>query len=135
MNCNNALFYNKRAKLQVLGSWAFYPNPANLLRYVACYRLKPVGYSAASAEPLPGAAPQPDLVVTLAARLAAGTTAATGPRPTALRFYALRPNPMPNEAWFGFDLPRAAPVTLEIFDLAGRRVARLVLGERVVRLP
>jgi hypothetical protein len=81
-------------------------------------------------EPLPGAAPQPDLVVTLIARLAAGTTATTVALPTTLRFYAPRPNPMSREAWFAFDLPRAAPVTLDIFDLAGRRVARLVSGER-----
>ena len=81
-------------------------------------------------EPLPGAAPQPDLVVTLTARVAAGTTATTTALPTTLRFYAPRPNPMSREAWFSFDLPRAAPVTLDIFDLAGRRVTRLVSGER-----
>lgn len=46
---DNALFY-KPAKVQLLGSWPFYPNPANLLRYVVCYRLKPVGYSAGAAE-------------------------------------------------------------------------------------
>jgi hypothetical protein len=46
---DNALFY-KPAKVQFLGGWAFYPNPANLLRLVNCYRLKPVGYSAASTE-------------------------------------------------------------------------------------
>src|ERR1044072_3983227 len=44
-----ALFY-KPSKLQFLGQWAFYPNPANLLRYVHVYRVKPVGYSAAAAE-------------------------------------------------------------------------------------
>lgn len=43
------LFY-KPAKLQLLGQWAFYPNPANLLRYVHVWRLKPVGYSSAAAE-------------------------------------------------------------------------------------
>jgi endonuclease/exonuclease/phosphatase family metal-dependent hydrolase len=46
---DNALFY-KPAKVQFLGQWAWYPNPANLLRLVNCYRLKPVGYSAAAAE-------------------------------------------------------------------------------------
>ena len=81
-------------------------------------------------EPLSGAAPQPDLVINLTAHPAAGTTGTEIVIPTALRFYAPRPNPMTNEAWFGFDLPRAAPVTLDIFDLAGRRVARLVSGER-----
>ena len=46
---NNALFY-KPATVQFLGEWSFYPNPANHLRLVNCYRLKPVGYSAAEAE-------------------------------------------------------------------------------------
>ena len=81
-------------------------------------------------EPLPGAAPQPDLTVNLTAHPAAATTAATVSIPTVLRFYAPRPNPMMGEAWFGFDLPHGAPVQLEIFDLAGRRVARLASGER-----
>jgi hypothetical protein len=80
-------------------------------------------------EPLPGAQPQPDLTVLLSAHPAAGTTGTAAGIPTALRFYAPRPNPMTREAWFGFDLPRAAPVELEIFDLAGRRVTRLASGE------
>ena len=46
---DNALFY-KPSKVQFLGQWSFYPNPANLLRLVNCYRLKPVGYSDGSAE-------------------------------------------------------------------------------------
>ena len=46
---DNALFY-KPAKVQFLGAWPFYPNPASLLRYVVCYRLKPVGYSSGAAE-------------------------------------------------------------------------------------
>ena len=80
-------------------------------------------------EPLPGAAPQPDLTVNLTAHPAAGTTATPVYIPTVLRFDAPRPNPMTNEAWFGFDLPRGAAVELEIFDLAGRRVAKLASGE------
>lgn len=46
---DNALFY-KPAKVQLLGAWPFYPNPANLLRYVVCYRLKPAGYTSGAAE-------------------------------------------------------------------------------------
>ncbi len=46
---DNALFY-RTATVQYLGSWAFYPNPSYLLRLVAVYRLKPVGYSDGSAE-------------------------------------------------------------------------------------
>ncbi|MBI5709246.1 MAG: choice-of-anchor D domain-containing protein [Candidatus Eisenbacteria bacterium] len=46
---DNALFY-KPAKVDFLGQWAWYPNPASLLRLVNCYRLRPVGYSAGAAE-------------------------------------------------------------------------------------
>lgn len=42
--------YYKPAKLQLLGQWAFYPNPANLLRFVNVYRLKLVGYPADQGE-------------------------------------------------------------------------------------
>jgi FlgD Ig-like domain len=46
---DNALFY-KPSKVQLLGSWAFYPNPATNLRLVSVYRLKPVGYTSSAAE-------------------------------------------------------------------------------------
>lgn len=46
---DNALFY-KTSKVQFLGGWAFYPNPATNLRLVNVYRLKPVGYTASAAE-------------------------------------------------------------------------------------
>lgn len=46
---NSGLFF-KTARLQLLGQWAFYPNPANLLRYVHVWRLKPVGYASEAAE-------------------------------------------------------------------------------------
>ncbi len=46
---DSGLFY-KPAKVQFLGQWAFYPNPANLLRLIHVYRLKPVGYSSDAAE-------------------------------------------------------------------------------------
>ena len=39
---NNALFY-KPSRIEFLGGWEFYPNPAALLRLVNCYRLRPVG--------------------------------------------------------------------------------------------
>jgi hypothetical protein len=81
-------------------------------------------------EPLPGAQPQSDLVVTLRARaITAGADTPGGP-PTALRFYPPRPNPAASAIHFAYDLPRAAPVRLEVFDLSGRRVADLV-SERV----
>jgi hypothetical protein len=46
---DSGLFY-KPGKVQFLGQWAFYPNPASLLRLVHVYRLKPVGYSSDAAE-------------------------------------------------------------------------------------
>lgn len=46
---DNALFY-KPAKVQLLGAWPFYPDAPTNLRYVVCYRLKPVGYTSAAAE-------------------------------------------------------------------------------------
>ena len=44
-----ACFY-RISSVQFLGQWSFYPNPANLLRLVHVYRLKPAGYVAAAAE-------------------------------------------------------------------------------------
>jgi hypothetical protein len=46
---DSGLFY-KPSKVQLLGQWAFYPNPASLLRFVHVWRLKPVGYTAEAAE-------------------------------------------------------------------------------------
>src|SRR5262245_35812876 len=46
---DSGLFY-KPGKVQFLGQWAFYPNPASLLRFVHVYRLKPLGYVSAAAE-------------------------------------------------------------------------------------
>ncbi len=43
------LFY-KPSKVQFLGQWGFYPNPASLLRLVHVYRLKPVGYTSGATE-------------------------------------------------------------------------------------
>jgi hypothetical protein len=79
-------------------------------------------------EALPGAQPQPDLVVTLRARpTRAGADTPVGP-PAALYFYPPRPNPSAGAVHFAFDLPKAAPVRLEVFDLSGRRVASLLSG-------
>lgn len=79
-------------------------------------------------EVLPGATPQPDLVVTLRARPASGTTAVGPEHPAGLMFYPPSPNPLRGETYLGFDLPNRAPVDLAIFDLSGRRVARLASG-------
>ena len=79
-------------------------------------------------EALPGAQPQPDLVVTLRARATYAGAGAPGGPPTALRFYPPRPNPAAGAIRFAYDLPKAAPVRLEVFDLSGRRVAEVVSG-------
>jgi hypothetical protein len=41
-----------------------------------------------------------------------------------------RPNPFASRTSVWFTLPRAADVRLEVFDLAGRRVARQEYGEQ-----
>lgn len=40
---DNQLYY-RRSRVTLLGAWAFYPNAANQLRFVAVYRLKVHGY-------------------------------------------------------------------------------------------
>jgi hypothetical protein len=77
-------------------------------------------------EPLPGAAAQPDLVVTLRARRTSGTLA-VGDRfvPGETRLHSPFPNPLTRAATVRFDLARAAQVRIEVFDLHGRRVALL----------
>jgi hypothetical protein len=38
------------SRVDTLGQWAFYPNPANNLRFVHVFRVRPVGYSSDAAE-------------------------------------------------------------------------------------
>ncbi len=80
-------------------------------------------------EALPGASPQPDLLVTLRARPVHSNADVPVGGPTALRFYPPHPNPSGGPIRFAFDLPAPAPVRLEVFDLSGRRVASLASGE------
>lgn len=80
-------------------------------------------------EPLPGGSSQPDLTVELTARVASSPAGVTPDLPTALRFYPPRPNPTSNGVRFAFDLPRPAPVSLDLLDLSGRRVGKLASGE------
>jgi hypothetical protein len=83
-----------------------------------------------SDEPLPGATAAASLVVHLVARPKQGSNVGvTDGRPSALRFYAPRPNPLSRETRFAFDLPRDSRVALDVFDIHGRRVARIVSGE------
>ncbi len=80
-------------------------------------------------EPLPGAGPVPDLTVTLSARPISGVLGVNA-RGHVLRFDSARPNPLTHGTAFAFELPRTQPVSLEIFDLGGRRVASLASGEQ-----
>jgi len=84
---------------------------------------------ASTDEALPGATAAGDLVVSLRAKPLTGVTGVPGgDLPKALAFHAPRPNPLARSAVFAFDLPEAAPVSLAIYDLTGRRVASIVSG-------
>lgn len=50
------------------------------------------------------------------------------PAAVPLSFSAPRPNPARGSATFDFGLPEGRPVSLEVFDLSGRRVRTLALG-------
>jgi hypothetical protein len=80
-------------------------------------------------EPLPNAATQPDLVVTLRA-YGPGTTDAPEALPTAVAFLPARPNPLSEGTMLRYELPRAMRISIEIYDLSGRRVATVEDGFR-----
>ncbi|HTK32836.1 MAG TPA: choice-of-anchor D domain-containing protein [Candidatus Saccharimonadaceae bacterium] len=80
-------------------------------------------------EALPGALAQPDLVVTLKAQVASGNVGVGGPQlPQFTRLYAPYPNPTNGATLVGFDLALATRARLDVYDLAGRRVATLAEG-------
>lgn len=82
-----------------------------------------------SDEPLPGAAAQPALDVTLRATLTSGgTTGVVDALPAATHLYSPYPNPLRGSSTLRFDVARAGDVAVEIFDVAGRRAATLVHG-------
>lgn len=84
---------------------------------------------ASTDEAIPGAAPASDLTISLRAKPVQGATGVPGEDlPTSLAFHAPRPNPLLRDVTFAFDLPEAAPVSLAIYDLTGRRVATIVSG-------
>lgn len=84
---------------------------------------------ASADEPLPGATPASDLTISLRAKPVTASTGVPGEDlPKSLAFYAPRPNPLARDVMFAFDLPEAAPVSLAIYDLTGRRVASIVSG-------
>ena len=49
-NDTDAALFWKPSKVDFLGQWAFYPNPANQLRLIHVYRIRPTGYSSDGAE-------------------------------------------------------------------------------------
>jgi hypothetical protein len=69
-----------------------------------------------------------------AGRYCAGILAVEPPpvaRPSSFELFAPLPNPTSNASTFSFTLPEAARVRAEIFDTAGRRIARLVNEQRM----
>ena len=81
-------------------------------------------------EPLPGAVAQSDLTVSLHAKVSSGAVGVPGgpPLPAVTRLYAPIPNPVMDGARMRMDLAGEAVVSLEIYDVAGRRVATLAKG-------
>jgi hypothetical protein len=79
-------------------------------------------------EPLPGASPAADLVVTLSARTLPGDTGVADPLPERIAFHPPSPNPFRGTTTLRFDLQQEAEVSLELFDLSGRRVTTILKG-------
>lgn len=80
-------------------------------------------------EPLPGATAQPNLVVSLRARVLSGTVDAGDlSAPNATRLYTPSPNPLVGSTTLRLDLAQAVDASLAIFDPSGRRVALLRQG-------
>src|SRR5207249_11624664 len=72
----------------------------------------------------------PDLTVSLHAKTSAGSTGVPGGAslPSVTQLYAPYPNPVEDGARVRLDLATEADVTLEIHDVAGRRIATLAKG-------
>ncbi len=79
-------------------------------------------------EPLPGAAAASDLVVTLRARVLSGGAEVLPRLPERIAFLPPSPNPFRGTTLLRFDLPQEAHVSLELFDLSGRRVTTILQG-------
>jgi hypothetical protein len=61
-------------------------------------------------------------------RIGAPGLAASSPAPTALALRGIFPNPARERLTVSFALPRPGPATLELVDVAGRRVAQREVG-------
>jgi len=81
-------------------------------------------------EPLPGVSPASDLVVTLRARPSSGGVDVPTRLPERVAFHPPSPNPLREATTLQFDLPREAEVSIELFDLSGRRLATILRDHR-----
>jgi hypothetical protein len=79
-------------------------------------------------EPLPGAAAASNLVVTLRARVSPTGVDVAARLPERIAFYPPSPNPFRGTTTLRFDLQHEADVSLELFDLSGRRVTTILQG-------
>ena len=79
-------------------------------------------------EPLPGAASLAGVSLLLRATVeSGGTVGVDGPAPpTTTLLFAPAPNPLRDESTIRFDVARDEQVSLDVYDLTGRRVARLM---------
>lgn len=80
-----------------------------------------------SDEPLPGAAVQGALSVTLRARVSGGALSVGSPV-TAFALHPPSPNPLRRVTTLAFDLPRRSRIALSVHDLSGRLVTMLARG-------
>ncbi len=69
-----------------------------------------------------------DLWIQAAIRYATSTPVDTDQNPSALRLHLAGPNPFRDATMLAYGVPQSGPVSLEVFDLLGRRVATLVDG-------
>lgn len=80
-------------------------------------------------EPLPGAQAQPDLVVSLQARVTGGASEADAPPPIlATWLHAPWPSPFADRTTLRLDLARVADARVAVYDPAGRHLATLQQG-------
>jgi hypothetical protein len=82
-------------------------------------------------EALPGGTPLPGVSMIARADVQSGSTAVDGGHalPTVTRLYPPFPNPLEGSSTIRFDLARPASLKLDVFDLSGRRIARLADGD------
>ncbi len=73
---------------------------------------------------------RPTVVVPVTVEVVVGEAGESDAIPVAYALHPLYPNPLRGRATVAFDLPEAASVSLDLYDVQGRRVAALIHGER-----